>query len=158
MIVFVSVCSSFQNNVEIHISHIQSGLSQMGNLHAFASSVQDTWCGNVDVDGLFPLWTRKSCLCWPFHGRLVAQQHRNSHGACLWTWNSWCLLFLSASVRLRILTTWKRPFCFFTGIENYRVTVLSHPVCRRDPTTWNWKAASCLTHVLESHCTFAFCV
>ncbi|KAI8783972.1 protein lin-9 [Biomphalaria glabrata] len=28
----------FQNNVEIHINHIQSGLSQMGNLHAFASS------------------------------------------------------------------------------------------------------------------------
>ncbi|XP_076471216.1 protein lin-9 homolog isoform X2 [Babylonia areolata] len=34
--------NSFQNNVEIHINHIQSGLSQMGNLHAFASSVQDT--------------------------------------------------------------------------------------------------------------------
>ncbi|GFO41723.1 Lin-9-like protein [Plakobranchus ocellatus] len=28
----------FQNNVEIHINHIQSGLSQMGNLHAFAAS------------------------------------------------------------------------------------------------------------------------
>jgi len=28
----------FQNNVEIHINHIQSGLSQMGNLHAFAST------------------------------------------------------------------------------------------------------------------------
>lgn len=34
--------NSFQNNVEIHINHIQSGLSQMGNLHAFASSSQDT--------------------------------------------------------------------------------------------------------------------
>lgn len=29
--------NTFQNNVEIHISHIQSGLSQMGNLHAFAA-------------------------------------------------------------------------------------------------------------------------
>ena len=28
--------SSFQNNVEIHIAHIQSGLSQMGNLQAFS--------------------------------------------------------------------------------------------------------------------------
>ncbi|KAK7098307.1 hypothetical protein V1264_002636 [Littorina saxatilis] len=34
--------NSFQNNVEIHISHIQSGLSQMGNLHAFAASIQDS--------------------------------------------------------------------------------------------------------------------
>ncbi|XP_013416607.1 protein lin-9 homolog [Lingula anatina] len=31
-----SLC--FQNSVEIHINHIQSGLSQMGNLHAFAAS------------------------------------------------------------------------------------------------------------------------
>ncbi|XP_041365955.1 protein lin-9 homolog isoform X2 [Gigantopelta aegis] len=31
--------NSFQNNVEIHINHIESGLSQMGNLHAFASSL-----------------------------------------------------------------------------------------------------------------------
>ncbi|XP_048831393.1 protein lin-9 homolog isoform X1 [Brienomyrus brachyistius] len=30
--------SCFQNNVEIHIAHIQSGLSQMGNLHAFAAN------------------------------------------------------------------------------------------------------------------------
>ncbi|KAL9955438.1 hypothetical protein ACROYT_G036766 [Oculina patagonica] len=30
--------SCFQNNVEIHVAHIQSGLSQMGNLHAFSSS------------------------------------------------------------------------------------------------------------------------
>ncbi|KAJ8298580.1 hypothetical protein KUTeg_022690 [Tegillarca granosa] len=30
--------NSFRNNVEIHINHIQSGLSQMGNLHAFAST------------------------------------------------------------------------------------------------------------------------
>lgn len=30
--------SSFQNNVEIHIAHIQSGLSQMGNLQAFSSN------------------------------------------------------------------------------------------------------------------------
>ncbi|XP_023221502.1 protein lin-9 homolog [Centruroides sculpturatus] len=29
--------SVFQNNVEIHINHIQSGLGQMGNLHAFAT-------------------------------------------------------------------------------------------------------------------------
>ncbi|XP_029448909.1 protein lin-9 homolog isoform X3 [Rhinatrema bivittatum] len=28
----------FQNNVEIHVAHIQSGLSQMGNLHAFAAN------------------------------------------------------------------------------------------------------------------------
>ncbi|XP_025086555.1 protein lin-9 homolog isoform X1 [Pomacea canaliculata] len=34
--------NSFQNNVEIHINHIQSGLSQMGNLHAFASSMHDS--------------------------------------------------------------------------------------------------------------------
>jgi hypothetical protein len=27
----------FQNNVEIHVKHIQSGLSQLGNLHAFAA-------------------------------------------------------------------------------------------------------------------------
>ncbi|XP_005108172.1 protein lin-9 homolog [Aplysia californica] len=32
----------FQNNVEIHINHIQSGLSQMGNLHAFAASSSST--------------------------------------------------------------------------------------------------------------------
>lgn len=31
----------FQNNVEIHINHIQSGLSQMGNLHAFATTAND---------------------------------------------------------------------------------------------------------------------
>lgn len=30
--------SCFQNNVEIHVAHIQSGLSQMGNLHAFSTS------------------------------------------------------------------------------------------------------------------------
>lgn len=30
--------NSFQNNVEIHINHIQSGLSQMGNLHAFSTT------------------------------------------------------------------------------------------------------------------------
>ena len=30
--------SSFQNNVEIHIAHIQSGLSQMGNLQAFSAN------------------------------------------------------------------------------------------------------------------------
>jgi len=30
--------SSFRNNVEIHINHVQSGLSQMGNLHAFSST------------------------------------------------------------------------------------------------------------------------
>lgn len=30
--------SCFQNNVEIHVAHIQSGLSQMGNLHAFSSA------------------------------------------------------------------------------------------------------------------------
>ncbi|XP_031571520.1 protein lin-9 homolog [Actinia tenebrosa] len=29
--------SCFQNHVEIHVAHIQSGLSQMGNLHAFSS-------------------------------------------------------------------------------------------------------------------------
>ena len=27
--------SKFQNAVEVHMHHIQSGLSQMGNLHAF---------------------------------------------------------------------------------------------------------------------------
>ncbi|KAK3796972.1 hypothetical protein RRG08_015838 [Elysia crispata] len=32
----------FQNNVEIHINHIQSGLSQMGNLHAFAATRTNT--------------------------------------------------------------------------------------------------------------------
>ncbi|XP_076114426.1 protein lin-9 homolog isoform X1 [Mytilus galloprovincialis] len=30
--------NAFKNNVEIHINHIQSGLSQMGNLHAFAAT------------------------------------------------------------------------------------------------------------------------
>ncbi|MBN3306038.1 LIN9 protein, partial [Amia calva] len=30
--------SCFQNNVEIHVAHIQTGLSQMGNLHAFAAN------------------------------------------------------------------------------------------------------------------------
>ncbi|XP_036309499.1 protein lin-9 homolog isoform X5 [Pipistrellus kuhlii] len=34
----VSNISCFQNNVEIHVAHIQSGLSQMGNLHAFAEN------------------------------------------------------------------------------------------------------------------------
>lgn len=35
--------SCFQNNVEIHIAHIQSGLSQMGNLQAFCNNqVSDT--------------------------------------------------------------------------------------------------------------------
>ncbi|KAK6191490.1 hypothetical protein SNE40_003165 [Patella caerulea] len=33
--------NSFQNNVEIHINHIQSGLTQMGNLHAFTSSLTE---------------------------------------------------------------------------------------------------------------------
>ncbi|CAN7998686.1 unnamed protein product, partial [Ixodes hexagonus] len=31
----------FQNKVQIHINHIQNGLSQLGNLHAFTSSSQD---------------------------------------------------------------------------------------------------------------------
>ncbi|XP_033645579.1 protein lin-9 homolog [Asterias rubens] len=31
----------FQDNVEIHIAHIQSGMSQMGNLHAFAEKNTD---------------------------------------------------------------------------------------------------------------------
>ncbi|XP_032876519.1 protein lin-9 homolog isoform X1 [Amblyraja radiata] len=35
--------SCFQNNVEIHVAHIQSGLSQMGNLHAFTAN-------NTDMD------------------------------------------------------------------------------------------------------------
>ncbi|XP_030627607.1 protein lin-9 homolog isoform X4 [Chanos chanos] len=30
--------SAFQDNVEIHIAHIQSGLSQLGNLHAFSAN------------------------------------------------------------------------------------------------------------------------
>ncbi|XP_041927901.1 protein lin-9 homolog [Alosa sapidissima] len=33
-----SNASCFQNNVEIHVSHIQSGLSQLGNLHAFTTN------------------------------------------------------------------------------------------------------------------------
>lgn len=32
------ISSCFQNNVEIHVAHIQSGLSQLGNLHAFAAN------------------------------------------------------------------------------------------------------------------------
>ena len=32
------IYSCFQNNVEIHVAHIQSGLSQLGNLHAFAAN------------------------------------------------------------------------------------------------------------------------
>lgn len=42
-IVFMNFYSAFQNNVEIHINHIQSGLSQMGNLHAFSSSTYKVW-------------------------------------------------------------------------------------------------------------------
>lgn len=38
IIVYFDNCSAFKNNVEIHINHIQSGLSQMGNLHAFAAT------------------------------------------------------------------------------------------------------------------------
>ncbi|XP_048842385.1 protein lin-9 homolog isoform X2 [Brienomyrus brachyistius] len=34
--------SCFQNNVEIHIAHIQSGLTQMGSLHAFAANNTNT--------------------------------------------------------------------------------------------------------------------
>uniref|UniRef100_A0A8C7GTT3 Lin-9 DREAM MuvB core complex component n=3 Tax=Oncorhynchus TaxID=8016 RepID=A0A8C7GTT3_ONCKI len=34
--------SCFQNNVEIHVAHIQSGLSQLGNLHAFAANNTNT--------------------------------------------------------------------------------------------------------------------
>ena len=37
--ILVFLCSCFQNNVEIHINHIQSGLTQMGNLSAFASTM-----------------------------------------------------------------------------------------------------------------------
>ncbi|XP_077994665.1 protein lin-9 homolog [Glandiceps talaboti] len=33
----ISNQSCFQDNVEIHVAHIQSGMSQMGNLHAFAA-------------------------------------------------------------------------------------------------------------------------
>lgn len=33
-----SINSCFQNNVEIHVAHIQSGLSQLGNLHAFTAN------------------------------------------------------------------------------------------------------------------------
>lgn len=36
------LCSCFQNNVEIHVAHIQSGLSQLGNLHAFAANNTNT--------------------------------------------------------------------------------------------------------------------
>lgn len=38
---FLSLCvypSCFQDNVEIHVAHIQSGLSQLGNLHAFSAN------------------------------------------------------------------------------------------------------------------------
>lgn len=38
-----SFSSCFQNNVEIHINHIQSGLIRMGNLHAFSSTFP-VWC------------------------------------------------------------------------------------------------------------------
>ncbi|KAJ8399473.1 hypothetical protein AAFF_G00411850 [Aldrovandia affinis] len=34
--------SCFQNDVEIHVAHIQSGLSQMGNLHAFSANNTNT--------------------------------------------------------------------------------------------------------------------
>uniref|UniRef100_A0AAZ3Q147 DIRP domain-containing protein n=1 Tax=Oncorhynchus tshawytscha TaxID=74940 RepID=A0AAZ3Q147_ONCTS len=34
--------SCLQNNVEIHVAHIQSGLSQLGNLHAFAANNTNT--------------------------------------------------------------------------------------------------------------------
>lgn len=44
-ILFMNFYSAFQNNVEIHINHIQSGLSQMGNLHAFSSSTYKVWPG-----------------------------------------------------------------------------------------------------------------
>ncbi|XP_077866369.1 protein lin-9 homolog [Saccoglossus kowalevskii] len=36
----VSNYSCFQDNVEIHVAHVQSGMSQMGNLHAFAAEQQ----------------------------------------------------------------------------------------------------------------------
>lgn len=43
-------CSCFQNNVEIHVAHIQSGLSQMGNLHAFsANNTNRDWQSGVLV-------------------------------------------------------------------------------------------------------------
>ena len=32
----------FQNFVEVHMQHIQSGLTQMGNLHAFMKPQQQT--------------------------------------------------------------------------------------------------------------------
>lgn len=42
MFVLSCLCSCFQNNVEIHVAHIQSGLSQLGNLHAFAANNTNT--------------------------------------------------------------------------------------------------------------------
>lgn len=38
IVVYLYFFSCFQNNVEIHVAHIQSGLSQLGNLHAFAAN------------------------------------------------------------------------------------------------------------------------
>jgi len=35
-------CSVLQNSVELHIHHIQNGLTQIGNLHAFAISHDST--------------------------------------------------------------------------------------------------------------------
>lgn len=42
--------SCFQNNVEIHVAHIQSGLSQLGNLHAFAANNTNADWANTQVE------------------------------------------------------------------------------------------------------------
>lgn len=42
IITVLCLCSCFQNNVEIHVAHIQSGLSQLGNLHAFSANNTNT--------------------------------------------------------------------------------------------------------------------
>lgn len=61
---FVIYFSAFKNNVDIHINHIQSGLSQMGNLHAFSATTFNVWSSSLYWNGttLIMYWVWYNCL------------------------------------------------------------------------------------------------
>lgn len=109
---FFCVSSCFQNNVEIHVAHIQSGLSQLGNLHAFAANnTNAVW---VPVSATHRCMHTQRCgpflkyhlLRWCFHLNCLKKKKKDwkqkalvdavDHHHTVWIW-------MSSVKRLRVL-------------------------------------------------------
>lgn len=59
----LSINSCFQNNVEIHVAHIQSGLSQLGNLHAFtANNTNAVWARAAAHSHVWAILLQRWCF------------------------------------------------------------------------------------------------